>query len=806
MNFKTTYVLFGVLIVMIGLLAVVLYKGPTESQAAEYVFPEFHGKEKSAKVDDIDKVVIERKKPSDSDIVFERGEDKNWRMTSPRALPTESSSVARLVDAITDARVDDQTKVESLKEGGLDSPTRIITLTGNGVDLKLTIGDTTPGQENAVTYVLSSARPKKPAAVRKSNIESALENVPYFRSKNLLGDSSTDVRGVKLTLGKKGTVELRKEKDHWRMVQPPYGDADISNLLNNITGLTVHYSNDKESDFVEDSAKDLAKYHLDPAKAEVLRIEVTRGDAKKTTTTAALVGVNKKLGDAKDAKDAKPLGGEKYYAALDEGQTKDVVKVPASNVDPIVKLVEDPGALRNKHLVQLENFKTPDAIDVTNSYGTLEFRKPDAIKPWELHRGGTASKVDEAEVRQLIDALTKTDATSFPDPKRKKELGLEKPDVVVRLWADSLEKADEKKEEKKEEKKDGKSEKAGAKKVSKPAFKKGAEPAAELRFGNAEGTSVAVERVWGKESAIVMVPLTVRDTVRKGPLAYYDKSIPPFNLGSAEEDVTKVEITRSGETLEITREKSTDPWKLTKPAALKRRKASEQVVREILNDLNRLTAKEVVAEKADKSVLAKEFDLAQPPYRVAVTITKDKKSTTHTFDLGKEVAGKGIYLKLGDKDTVYLVGAEVLTAIKKELRDTTVFDFDPDKVVSLKLTGWKKLLGSPHTRTLEKKDKTWTCKEQKDFKVDDTKVTSLLAGLAHLKAERFVQSGKGLKPDEDAFQIEITMDDKKVYDLTVGAQEGNSYFATSNQLKGDVFLVAKDLFEEARKAPGYFSK
>ena len=68
--------------------------------------------------------------------------------------------------------------------------------------------------------------------------------------------------------------------------------------------------------------------------------------------------------------------------------------------------------------------------------------------------------------------------------------------------------------------------------------------------------------------------------------------------------------------------------------------------------------------------------------------------------------------------------------------------------------------------------KKLTVKEQKDFKVDANKVTSLLLGLSHLRAEKFVPSGKELKLDEDAFQIEITLSDKKVLELTVGGMEG----------------------------------
>jgi hypothetical protein len=784
MNFKTTYLLFGVLVVMLGVLGVVLYLGPTEAPGTEFAFPIFHDKDKTLSADDITRVVIQRKKPADTDIVFEREGKKDWKIISPRTLPADSPNVTSLVRAIADARIDEENKPRNLKEAGLDSPSRIITLSGKDHELTLTIGDTTLGDENAVVYALSSARPKKPVAVKKRDLASALEDVNYFRGKNLLGEDSADINAILLSRGKT-TVEFRREKTNWRMVKPPYGDADVSDLLTAITGLSVSHTSDKDTDFVKDGVTNLAEYNLDPAKKDVLRIAVTRGEGTKAVTTALLVGVSKKVGDSKK-------GDDKYYAALDEGKAKDVVKVSVSSVEPFIKVLDDPGSKRNKNLVHLENFKTPDAIDVRNTYGTFEFRKADATKSWELYRDKTANSVDESEIRKLIDAINKKDAvTSFPEatPKRKKELGLEKPDAVVTIWADSLEKPD-------------------PKKTGKPVFKKGVKPAAELRFGNREGDSVAVERIWGSDSTLVMVPASLFDIVRRGPLAYLDKSLPAFNTGlNAEDNVTRIEVTRPGETIEISREKGTGPWKLVKPASLKGRQASDQVVRDILGELNRLTAKEVVAEKAATGELSK-YDLAKPRYKVVVTLTKDKKDTKHEFDFGKEEAGKGVFLKLIGKDPIYLVGTEVLNPLKKELRDTAVLDFNPSDVVAVKFTGWKKTLGSPNSLMLEQKDGKWVLSPKSPLKpeVDTAKVANLLGGLSHLQAEKFVPSGKGLKLAEDAFEVSITLSDKKVLDLTVGAQEGNSYFATSNQLKGDVFLVSKDLFEEARKAPGYFSK
>jgi hypothetical protein len=785
MNFKTTYILFGVLFVMLAVLGFVLYNNPTPKKGAENLFPAFKNEEH--KTEDVTKVVIERKNPEGPDIVFERGADKNWKIVSPRPLPVESGVVNRLIDALANAKIDEENNPPNRKEAGVDSPTRIIKLTGEkDLDMTLTVGRITPGEENAVAYVVSSARPKAPVAVRKFDLSAALEDLNYYRDKHLLGDNTGDVTGIKLSQAKKETVDFRKEGDNWRMVQPPYGDADVSDLISAISGVQVSYVTDKDNDFVKDGVTDLAKYNLDPAKGDVLRIEVTRGEGKNAKTTALLVGVGKKEKD------------DKFYAAIDDGKAKDVVKVSAASVEPFIKVLADPEAKRNKNLVRLGENTIPDAMDVKNTYGLLQFRKPAGAFGWELWRKEKDKEkkdsIDSNEAQVLFDALKKATVVSFPKPSRKKELGLDKPDNEldwVAIYVGSLEKP-------------------GPKKDAPPVLKKDAKPVTKLRFGVREGGNVAVERIWGKDSTIVMVPESVYDQVRRGPLAYFDKSLPAFSTGSSEEGVTKLQLTRGGEVAEIDREqdsanKGESKWKIVKPDNLKGRYASDQVVRDILTDMNRLRANEVVAEKADKAQLKRDYGLDPPSNKVVITITKDKKTTTHEYDFGKEVAGKGVYAKVGDKDTIYLLPLDALNPLKKELRDTTVFKFKASDVASVKFTGWEGLVGSPITKVMEQKDGKWVMKEPKGAPLDSSKVESLLATLSNLQADRFVKSGKGLTLKEDALQIEITLKDKKVLELTVGGADGASYYATSNQLKGDVFLLPKDLFEAVRKAPAYFN-
>jgi hypothetical protein len=797
MNFKTTYLLFAVLAAFVAVLTIALWRGGgTGAEDAHHVMAGMHDSTNPFKPDDITRVVIERKSPEGPDLVFERDPgSKDWRITSPRAYPADSGNVQNLIQQVYDARPEKDDKPKDLKAGGLDSPRRVVTLHGSidGKDreAKLFVGASTPGTESAVVFVASSDNPSVPHAVRKTDLSAVLEPLAYFRSRDLLSEGTGEVQAVKLTEGNK-VVELKKDKDRWRLVQPPYGDAEIGPLLTNLNDLRVNYKDEKDNDFVADDVTDLAKYHLaGTAKEPVLRIEVTGSEKdKKPVTKTLVVGVGKKLEDKK--KDSKE---EKYYAYLDTGRkAKDVVKVSASAVEPFRKLLDDPGAMRNKNLVQLEAFHAPDAIDVQNSYGKLEFRKADSAGRWKLYRDGTAHDVDETEVNLLRDTLTKKDQVqSFPDPKRRGQLGLDRKDVdVVTVWADSLEKPDKK-----------------DKKDAKPKFRKGAKPAAVLRFGGREGKLVAVERAWGDDRTLVMVPESVLDVVRKGPLAYLDKSLPQFNPNDldAGKGVTRLVLEKRGGTAyELAREKD-GPWKFVKPTQWAGREADADVVQEVLSALNRLRAVEVAAEGAKKEDLAG-YDLgARPAFRAVVTVTKEGKPAPFEYRFGKSTKA-GVYAKVQGKGAVYVVGSDILSTLQKELRDTTVLKFDPDRVRGLRLRGWYKQAGEELTLAVERKDGGWVATVPPKFRLDSEKVNTFLRDLSNLQATRFVTSGKGMTIPEGALEVEVTVEGHKgPLQLTVGGEDGaRHYFAASRQRKGEAFTLPKETFEEVKKGRGYFSK
>jgi hypothetical protein len=837
MNFKTTYILAGALVVVLAVfLLVVLWPSSTTS-TDEHVLVSMHDKANPFKPEDVERVEIEQKRPEGPTLVFERDPStKDWRITAPRALKADKGNVDSLVEQLYRLRPDKDHKPDSLQKGGLDSPTRIITLQKGDRAVKLTVGDAPLG----IAFVTSSDRPKAPLAVRKSDVAAALEGLNYFRSRDLLGDNTSDVQSVTLKEGKY-EVKLQKGSEGWRVVESkPSGmkcDADFKPLLTNIADLKVSYTDEKNNDFVADGVTDLSKYHLGP-KDTVLRIKVGREADKKASTTVLVVGVGKALekpADKDKDKDKDRLAEKpaaKYYAYLDEGKSKqgvDVVKVSASAVEPFAKLVKDPGSLRSKNLVQLPG-GLPDhgplGIVVESKNSRDEDVKEELLRPepkgtWQLYLGGTAHPVDKTAVDVLEGLLTKGAQVVFTDEKRP--LG----DLKVSVYFSGVEK-------------EGKGDKV--------ALKKGAQPAAVLRFARRpepDGQWVFVERDWGGDKTWVKAPRSVLTEVEKGPLAYLDRTLPKFSPDAfnPSENVTRLVVTHGGQASEVVREKGDGKWKIVQPASRKGREASAETVREVLEALNRIRALKVVALKATPAELKSTYNLDPAPVRASVTVTaeegkdkkesaskdkKDKKDTKGTKDTTTEFLFGGaaaekdsVYAKVSGKDTIYAVSNSTLTTLEKDLQDLTVLAFTPSDVESIKLTGWVRR-GKTETLDLERKGEGWTIKGEASSKVKAHRVNTFLNDLHNgekgLKAERFVsygtgpQAGQGLDLKQPkALQIEIKLrGQKEPLQLLVGGEEAGkqAYYAVSKQVgQGkDVFTVPKGAFERVREDIEYFEK
>ncbi len=491
--------------------------------------------------------------------------------------------------------------------------------------------------------------------------------------------------------------------------------------------------------------------------------------SEKTATITLLVGVGKKVED-------KEFKTEKYYARR-EGE-KDVVMIPARNVDSLLKLVQQPDALRDRHLVRLESSMKPDALNVTYNPARppLEFRHPDT-KPWQLWQGDNEQKIDEGMVTALITMLTERNKSiTFLDPRTKdSEVGLDKPGARVELWVDGIAKEEKKedKDEKKEDKdkkdekdkKDNKKDASKEKKDDKPAkpkLKAPAKPTVKLTFASAGrmATDVVVKReVLSEEPekpptvTLMRVPVVIYDRVTEGPLAYLDRSLPKFSpSGEVTRDVTQLIYEQDGKVTEVTKERGDNkPWKIVKPTDLAGREANPLTLSVLLEHLNRLRAVKLVADKGtpEYEKKLKESGLETPSARATLIVSPEGKPIKYEYLFGKEESPGFLYAKRGNSDLIFTVHKSDIAPFKDDLLTRTVFKFESDKVKSVKLTGWKKVTGVQTTLEVEKDGSGWKIKAPEGFKVDSSKITTLVDGLANLQLEKYVSHGKKPAPDQE---------------------------------------------------------
>ncbi|HMC64790.1 MAG TPA: hypothetical protein VKI65_07610, partial [Gemmataceae bacterium] len=98
MNFKTTYILFGILAGALGLLLLVQLFGkkPGEETEGNLVLPTLNeAGDKKVKTEDIARVEVEQFRPKSQKFVFERGEE-GWRLREPR-VRLQTNSVDELI-------------------------------------------------------------------------------------------------------------------------------------------------------------------------------------------------------------------------------------------------------------------------------------------------------------------------------------------------------------------------------------------------------------------------------------------------------------------------------------------------------------------------------------------------------------------------------------------------------------------------------------------------------------------------------------------------------------------------------------
>jgi hypothetical protein len=870
MSFRTTALLFGILLWVLGLFGLMLARQRTKFDEG-LVLPTL-SKDQAVEIG-----TVEVEREGHKYIFFKTPSGWKLRIDPYRqALRADDGRVRDIIDDIKRARKTEEADISrNLAEYGLEKPVAKVILKkeGGGQEWTLNIGKESP--DKSYLYVNSSDRPNDVLAVRRTRLKSALitpKDIDRYRSMRLLdiSDATAKLVDLKPGAGTKGR-ELVLEKGKgavWVFKKPPYGPAEyegapvskeptgVRGLINTLGAVRP----DKESDFVPLSQP------LFPENQAVLRVEVERaaerGAADQTVKETLLIGPkveDKGKGDGKkDGKEKDESTGQ-YYARLADDEA--MVRVDARNVDILLNYTRKPDALRSHDLAQVETGKI-DAIRLSSGKGlgeVVSLTRP-LFGEWKVSAGSLRHRANTNAIQggpdTLLGALqgknqvkdffdvdeetTKDGKESDAARAKDKELGLDNPSAKVVLWEDGLRKDPKKKDEKKDEKeakkgekdakkdKEAKDEKKADKAEEEPQINPNVKPLLTLTFGKTAGALVYVKRVTADGAVSrVAVPKSVLDRVTppEGALAFLDRDLSPFLIADVEKLELKVSDGKQERTFLVERagekkaEKDKLPplggWLLREPKdfAKERPNADAGEVESILKRLAKLAVVKYVKQVGPKEDLGA-YGLKPPAVTATVTLKKKegaKEAETYTFLFGNEATpekGKasgifGVMTGGGDlKDFLFEVTAEAVKPLKDaELRDRTVFQFDPAKVKEVRLTiRGKDLTVSP---VFARKDRTWVvAKGLEEFSLNPARVDELVHTLSELKALRYVsfkgpekEQGLGEKP---RLRVEVVMDDgKTTYSLTIGAQQdATGYFAESSTLPRAVFLVALPHFQQ----------
>ncbi|MFN4258669.1 MAG: DUF4340 domain-containing protein [Gemmataceae bacterium] len=823
MNFRTTYILFGVLLGVLALyLATQVWQGKDKDERlTDYVLPSL--KKDDIKPHEVTTLVIERSSPEPAQLVFEQ-RPRGWELVQP-ALRADNTLIDGAINSLFWlARLgeDEADLTPNKKQFGLDPPRMTVTIKNkNGREWKVFLGDRSGHDRDSIVYVTSSDYPDEVMAVRYSSVDGFFKDLRELRSRDLLSEqvlNFTDaVQQVRLQAAGHEAVSLKKVSgNRWQFEQPDYGLADddapltmagpgmeqrrgVHGLLQAIGVLRV----EQNEDFITDHADDLAKYGLLADKPATLRIALKlEMDRSLTTGRKDIVDDVLLIGNKTDK-------GDKYYARL--GSETAVVALPELKVKPILSVAENPSILRDRDLLQLAQARV-DAINVRNNSGLIELRRARDLGEWQLVDDGKPRRADKEEIETLLNDLTGRRAiVEFVTNKTPAEMGFDKPTAVVSIWYDGIQSP-------------AKKEETDAQPPA-PAVPQltSDKPTIQLTFGKKEKELIYVRRQMGEQVTDVQVSQSLARSVDQDKLAFLDRQLPTFPRDA---DVTKIVLTRDGQTFELVHEKpegtADATWKLTQPKDLAGRSADENKVNRIIEGLRLLNNRGYIAENPSDSDLTR-FGLNPPVVQVTLTIRKnDQETEDRVYRFGKETPKDvlDIYAMQGDRPLVFRVNNRILEDLRADLPDARLFTFAANRVQEVKIQGWQKTLGFLTSVVVQRdpaSPNVWQAVQAPEgLMIDNRKMSNFVNMLADLRAGEFVVFKTGPKPeyqlgDKDRLlRIEMTLEgDKTSYTLTIGKldEEKKGYYAECSTLPGDVFLLSQDQLQQIlTDGPKYFGK
>jgi hypothetical protein len=391
MKFRTTLILFAVLLFLIAVVFLLDYMTRGKSDQEEKLV--------GLSADDVQKITF---KKENGIITFLKDEKGEWLITVPIEAKADKYEVSRLAEDFSELRLERVVEEEPEDLSKYNIPQKEITLwyKDKSEPLRILIG-----MENPLDSTFFAKREDEPRIVLiPSHLKSLMEKKVFdFRQKDIFRFERDEVKNIRLRTKKKQWEALKTE-DEWHFEKPVKALAQkskIDDILDSLSSLKA-----KEFISEEKNEQELKKYKLDKPEYEITlgmpldNQEVTFFLQKTEDKVYATTSLSSKIISAEDA----ILSNlEKEVDELREKEVADFYSWEAYQV------------YLKKEMLELRVLK--------NEEGKWRFESPEK------------EAADGEKIMKFIRKMESLEADEFIDPPLKlKDYGLDNPQAEIKTW------------------------------------------------------------------------------------------------------------------------------------------------------------------------------------------------------------------------------------------------------------------------------------------------------------------------------------------------------------------------------------
>lgn len=399
---RVTLILLGVFAVLLA--AVLFFESRGKKEAA---VKEKEGYLVDVAAADIRKIEV---KKEDGDIVLEKDDKGDWRVTAPLQAKADAAEANGLAESFGKLRIDRVVEKEAKDLKTYDIPKRQVLLWVKGKDAPVTV---LVGMENPLDNALFAKRAGDPRVVLiSSSLKSTLDKKLFdYREKDVFKFDTAEAKSVRVEAGKVTWWAVRADGG-WRFEAPVKALAEKSKIDSLVDALSTL----KAKEFVSEdkSPADVKKFGLEKPEFEV---------------TLSLPAANK------DIVFAVHKEGDKTYAMTSEANK--IILFEGTLTTDLERKVED---LRDK---KTSDFTSWEAAKVTvrNGAFTLTAAK-EKVKDEETWVLQTPAKdpADGPKIDAFLRKIESLEAAGFVDnPGSPAGYGLDKPAAEIHVWTKDAE-------------------------------------------------------------------------------------------------------------------------------------------------------------------------------------------------------------------------------------------------------------------------------------------------------------------------------------------------------------------------------